>query len=117
MKFCRHQARQAGGGLGRKASKQLTVVQLQLQPQGFLSATLSYSEQGYLLVTTSNNSPVGMDNIQLKLTVAGQRQILRLPQALAAGRQSTLSTGIRPQVNSNERTAYQVQVVAAEPLN
>ena len=111
------QARKAGGGLGRKASKQLTVVQLQLQPQGFLSATLSYSEQGYLLVTISNNSPVGMDNIQLKLTVAGQRQILRLPQALAAGRQSTLSTGIRPQVNSNERTAYQVQVVAAEPLN
>jgi tetratricopeptide (TPR) repeat protein len=111
------QARQAGGELGRKASKQLTVVQLQLQPQGFLSATLSYSEQGYLLVTISNNSPVGMDNIQLKLTVAGQRQILRLPQALAAGRQSTLSTGIRPQVNSNERTAYQVQVVAAEPFN
>ena len=68
-------------------------------------------------MTTSNNSPVSMSNIQLKLTVAGQGQMLRLPQALAAGRQTTLSTGIKPQVNFEGRMAYQVQVIAADPLN
>ena len=111
------QARQAGGDLGEKANQQLTLVQLQLQPQRFLSANLSYSEQGYLLVTTSNNSPVSMGNIQLKLTVDGQGQMLRLPQVLAAGRQVTLSTGIKPQVNSEGRVAWQVVVIAADPLN
>ena len=60
---------------------------------------------------TTNNSPVTMSAVQLRLNIAGQTSYLTLPQPLAAGQTITLGTGIGPIVDSGSQ--YLVEVAAA----
>jgi len=110
------QASAAGGELGALSQKQLIAVRLELEPQSFLSARLSLTAEGYLLVTTKNNSPVSMAGVQLQLSVSGTGQRLMLPQILRAGRELRISTGIGPITDSTEASKYRVRVVSARAL-
>ena len=110
------QAVAAGGELGKRSSAQLILVRLQLEPESFLSARLSLNPEGYLQVTTKNNSPVGMANIQLQLSIARSGKRITLSNILPAGRQTRLNTGIGPMVDATLASAYSVRVVAATAL-
>ena len=110
------QAVAAGGELGKRSSAQLILVRLQLEPESFLSARLSLNPEGYLQVTTKNNSPVGMANIQLQLSIARSGKRITLSNILPAGRQTRLNTGIGPIVDATLASAYSVRVVAATAL-
>lgn len=110
------QASAAGGELGKRSGQQLIAVRLQLEPQSFLAARLSLTKEGYLKITTRNNSPVGMANIQLQLSVAGSGRRLTLPHTLAAGREIGFNTGIGPITDTTQASAYRVQVLTAIAL-
>ena len=105
------QAAAAGGDLTQRAQQGLTSAQLQLQPELFLSAKLSLSDQGYLLISTFNSSPADMTNIQLRLSAAGQAKLFKLEQLLPAGRSITINTGVGPIVSAT--TNYRVNVLSA----
>ena len=108
-------AAMAGGDLARQAQKGLASAQLQLQPELFLTAEISLSDQGYLLITTFNNSPVSMVNIRLRLTAGEQSRWFNLESVLPAGRSVTINTGVGPIVSS--ATQYRVNVRSATVLN
>jgi predicted Zn-dependent protease len=110
------QAIAAGGEIGKRSLHQLNEVRLQLEPQLFLSAQLSLTEEGYLLVTTKNNSPVSMAAIQVQLSVLGDGRRLTLPQTIPAGRELRISTGIGPITDADKASQYRVRVVTAKAL-
>ena len=105
------QTYQAGGDLAARSKQQLQAIQLELEPQSFIAARLLLSDRRELLVRTTNNSPVTMSVVQLRLNIAGQTSYLTLPQPLAAGQTITLGTGIGPIVDSGSQ--YLVEVAAA----
>jgi len=108
------QAYQAGGELQLRAKQQLQAIALELEPQRFITAQLLLSDRRELLVRTSNSSPVTMQAVRLRITVAGQASYLTLPAPLAAGQTLTLGTGIGPIVDPSSQ--YQVEVTAAAVL-
>lgn len=110
------QAVAAGGEIGKRSHQQLTAVRLQLEPHLFLSARLSLTAEGYLLVTTTNNSPVSMTAIQLQLSVAGDGRRLRLAQTIPSGGELSISTGIGPIVDADKASQYRVRVLTATAL-
>jgi hypothetical protein len=110
------QAIAAGGEIGKRSLQQLNEVRLQIEPQLFLSAQLSLTEEGYLLVTTKNNSSVSMAAIQLQLSVPGDGRRLTLPQTIPAGRELRVSTGIGPITDADKASQYRVRVVTAKAL-
>ena len=108
-----NQATQGGGELSARAQQQLGAIQLRLKPESFIQTQLLLSDRRELLVRTSNKSPVTMSGIQLRLTIGGQAQILRLPQPLGSGQTATLSTGIGPIEDAS--SGYRIEAVAAVP--
>ncbi len=110
------QASAAGGEIGKLSRQQLIAVRLQVEPESFLTARLSLSEEGYLLVTTKNNSPVSMASIQLQLSAAGSTRRLALSQTVPPGRQLRVSTGVGPFTDASQASQYSVQVIAATAL-
>ena len=72
-----NQATHGGGGLSARAQQQLGAIQLRLEPESFIQTQLLLSARE-LLVRTSKKSPVTMSGIQLRLTIDGQAQTLRL---------------------------------------
>ena len=54
-----------------------------------------------------------MSGIQLRLTIDGQAQILRLSQLLGSGQIATLSTGIGPIEDAS--SGYRIEAVTAVP--
>ena len=54
-------AANAGGALGNQSQQRLQDLQLQMQPQTFLTLSPAVSRSGYLLVRVANTSPRAMD--------------------------------------------------------
>lgn len=110
------QASSAGGELGKLSRTKLLTARLQLEPQSFISASLSLTQDGYLQIRARNNSPVNMDSVQLQLKINRSGRLLMLPNILPAGGEARLNTGIGPIADAARAPAYSVRVVAAKAL-
>ena len=72
-------AAKSSGTLGIQSRQRLQDIQLQLQPQSFLSLSTSVSSSGYLLVTVRNNSPQAMKDIVLSISGSGTGKSVGIP--------------------------------------
>ena len=87
-------AANAGGALGKQSQQRLQELQLQMQPQTFLTLSPSVSRSGYLLVKVTNTSPRAMDRIIVEVSGGSTRKTIRLPAILRANSAATINTGI-----------------------
>lgn len=87
-------AANAGGALGNQSQQRLRELQLQMQPQTFLTLSPSVSRSGYLLVKVTNTSPRAMDRIIVEVSGGSTRKTIRLPAILKANSAATINTGI-----------------------
>jgi predicted Zn-dependent protease len=116
------QARQAGGKLQKQAEQQLVVLKLRLEPQSFIRASGSLNSRGYLQISLVNQSPVAMNQIQLRVdTMANAFQVrssrnLSVSQTIAAGKtvQVQLNVGA---IDGEQIPTFRLVVQAAKPLN
>ena len=87
-------AAQSGGELGVQSRQKLQALQLQMQPQTFLTVTPAVSRSGYLLVKVANTSPRAMDRIIVEVSGGGASKTIRLPAVLKANSTVSINTGI-----------------------
>ncbi|MGB1869122.1 MAG: hypothetical protein ACPHLL_07520, partial [Porticoccaceae bacterium] len=85
-----------------------------LEPQSFIAARPLLSDRRELLVRVNNGSPVSMDSVQLRISIAGKETYIRLPRALRSEESLTLGTGIGPVAGS--AAEYLVQVTDARAV-
>jgi predicted Zn-dependent protease len=106
-------AAQDGGALGKQSRQKLQALQLQMQPQTFLTVTPMVSSSGYLLVKVTNTSPRAMGQIVVQVAGGGTRKSIRLPGILKANSAVTLSTGIAYSSESQQGVNYRVSALKA----
>lgn len=87
-------AANAGGALGNQSRQRLQELQLQMQPQTFLTLSPAVSRSGYLLVKVANTSPRAMDQIIVEISGGSSRKTIRLPAILKGNSAVTINTGI-----------------------
>jgi predicted Zn-dependent protease len=87
-------AAQDRGALGNQSRQRLQDLQLQMQPQTFLTLNSVVSSSGYLLVKIANPSPRAMKQIIIEVSAAGTRKTIRLPALLKSNSAITINTGI-----------------------
>jgi predicted Zn-dependent protease len=102
-------AAQDRGALGNQSRQRLQDLQLQMQPQTFLTLNSAVSSSGYLLVKIANPSPRAMKQVIVEVSVAGARKTIRLPAVLKSNSAITINTGIA----YTAETSYRVTAVKA----
>lgn len=105
-------AAKSSGQLGLQSRERLQYVQLQLQPQSFLSVSTSVSSSGYLLATVRNNSPQPMKDIVLSISGPGIGKTVRIPSNINARSAITINTGVVYSTDS-QQSGYRVVALKA----
>ena len=115
------QASQAGGELGKQSTQQLSALQLELQPQSFISGSAGINSRGYVQVALSNRSPVPMTQIQIRVDrMASAYQVqssqtFLIPQTIAAGTSLQLELGSAAE-DTAQSPHFRVVVLAAKAI-
>ena len=115
------QASQAEGELGKQSTQQLSALQLELQPQSFISASAGINSRGYMQVSLSNRSPVPMTRIQIRVDqMASAYQVQSsqkfvIPQTIAAGASIQLELGSAAE-DAAQSPRFRVAVLAAKVI-
>ncbi len=115
-------AAQADGGLGREARHRLVNLEMVEAPHKYLSARLRMGEDNTLLVVVSNNSPIAVTGVRVRLgemvsnIMMGNTQDLAGPARLSPGEQAVVPTGIAL-ADAGEVSRYRTQVVSATPAS
>lgn len=108
-------AAQSSGKLGLQSRQRLQDIQLQLQPQSFLTVNTSVSSSGYLLVTVRNNSPQAMKDIVLSINGPDARKTVGIPSTINARSAITINTGVVYSTDS-QQSGYRVVALKAAPI-
>ena len=115
------QASQAGGELGKQSTQQLSALQLELQPQSFISASAGINSRGYVQGSLSNRSPVPMTRIQIRVDKMASvfrvqsSQKFVIPQTIAAGASLQLELGSVAE-DAAQSPRFLVAVLAAKVI-
>ena len=105
-------AAQSSGELGLQSRQRLQDIQLQLQPQSFLTVNTSVSSSGYLLVTVRNNSPQAMKDIVLSINGLDATKTVGIPSTINARSAITINTGVAYSADS-QQPGYRVVALKA----
>ena len=112
-------AAQDRGAIGTRSREKLQALQLQTQPQTFLTLSSALNNNGYILINVANRSPRAMQQIVIEMSGALtssntlSRKAISVPGTLQPGANLTINTGIVSSPEQFKANYFRASVLSA----